>query len=173
MASPEPKWLIEQLTKKHGRDAFNSGEAALDEFLRKHARQNAERGVSRTFVAVRHGALAVAGYYTLRSGEVKFESLPDDVRRTLPRYPVPVVHLARLAVSTDARGLGLGETLLMHAFEKAIAVENEIGVYAVEVLAKTDAARSFYVRYGFRSLSDDTLHMYISMRTVRTALMGP
>ncbi|MBI5495322.1 MAG: GNAT family N-acetyltransferase [Deltaproteobacteria bacterium] len=172
MAGAEPLWVVGQLTKKHVRDAFHSGEPALDEFLKKHARQNAERGISRTFVAVRRGALAVDGYYTLRSGAVTFESLPDEVRKTLPRYPVPVVHLARLAVSKEARGMGLGETLLLHAFEKAIAVENEIGVYAVEVMAKTDGAKSFYERYGFRSLRDDRFHMYISMRTIRAALSG-
>jgi len=170
MPNADVQWDIQALTKKHDREAFDSGEPALDEFIKKHARQNAERGASRTFVAVRQGSRLVEGYYTLRSGQVAFDVLPDEDRRRLPRYPVPVVHLARLAVTRGARGLGLGETLLMHALSKALVVEREIGVYAIEVVAKTGQARAFYAKYGFQALLDDQLHMYVSTHAVKVAL---
>lgn len=169
MSAVKATWPIELLSKKHNREMFQSGEPALDEFLKKHARQNAERGISRTFVALQPGSLVVAGYHTVRSGEVAFKVLPDEERRALPRYPVPVVHLARLAVSNAARGRGLGETLLMHALHLALTIEQTLGVYAVEVVAKTDLARSFYGKYGFRSLLDNPLHMYLSIKAVKEA----
>jgi GNAT superfamily N-acetyltransferase len=169
MPTPDVQWDIQALTKKHALEAFDSSEPALDEFLKKHARQNAERGASRTFVAVRHGARLVEGYYTLRSGQVAFDILPEDDRCRLPRYPVPVVHLARLAVTHSGSGLGLGETLLMHALAKALVVEKEISVYAIEVEAKTERTRAFYAKYGFQSLLDDQLHLYVSMHAVKMA----
>ena len=172
MGGVDPLWEIQALTKKHKRESFDSGEPALDGFLKQQARQNADRGISRTWVAVRGSTHLVEGYYTLRSGQVAFEVLPEDEKKKLPRYPVPVVHWARLAVTKSAAGLGLGETLLMDAFEKTLRVEHDVGVYAVEVFAKTERARAFYARYGFHSLRDDPLHMYLGLAAIRNAFGG-
>jgi GNAT superfamily N-acetyltransferase len=160
-------FTVEPLSREHDRADFDSGEPALDEFLRRNARQNQEKNVSRTYVAVRRGERKVLGFYTLASGAVGFESLPDDVRRRLPRYPVPVVHLARLAVDRSVRGLGLGEALLFDALRRAARVADVLGVFAVEVAAKHERAREFYLRYGFRPMEDDRLHLYLPIETIR------
>ncbi len=78
--------------------------------------------------------------------------------------------MARLAVDRQARKTGLGEQLLMHAFHKALDVAAEVGVWGVEVIAKDEAARGFYVRYGFEALIDDVKHLYLSLKTVRHAI---
>lgn len=168
----EPEWALELLTDKHDRATFDCGEAALDEFLRKYARQNAERGVSRTIVAVRPKTSAVSGYYTVRTGAVSFELLPEKDRKLLPRYPVPVVHLARLAVDVRERGRGLGELLLLDAFARALRLSTDVGIHGVEVVAKNDGARRFYRQYGLKPLTDDEHHLYISLKVVRAALGG-
>lgn len=165
----EVAWAIELLRADHDRDDFESGEPALDAYLRRHARQNDAKDIGRTYVATRPVSRVVRGYYTLRTGQVAAELLPAGDRRRLPRYPVPVVHLARLAVDRRERGLRLGETLLLHALERAASVSSAIGVHAVEVNAKTDGARGFYARYGFGSLVDDARHMYLSMKAIRAA----
>lgn len=161
-------FTVAPLSREHDRSAFDCGEPALDDFLRRHARQNQEKNVSRTYVAVRPRERKVLGFYTLASGAVGFESLPDEVRRRLPRYPVPVVHLARLAVDRSVRGLGLGEALLFDALRRAERVADVLGVFAVEVAAKHERAREFYLRYGFRSLEDERLHLYLPIETIRT-----
>lgn len=173
MAEPESPWQIVPLSKQHARESFESGEPALDEFLRKFARQNAERGLSRTFIASTEGSQAVVGYYTVRAGAVSFDDLPEAARKNMPRYPVPVAHLARLAVDKRFRKRGLGELLLMHALERAGRVSRELGIYAVEVVAKNEAARGFYERYGFRRLMDDPNHLYVPIQQVVAAFRTP
>jgi GNAT superfamily N-acetyltransferase len=163
---------IQALTKARKRDAFDCGEPALNEFLQKHARQNQERGVGRTFVVIGQGdrSLRVVGFYTLSAGRVEFENVPDALRKGLPRYPVPVAHLGRLGVCRSAQGQKLGEALLIDALDRICGVAEEIGIAAIEVWAKNERARSFYARYGFAGLLDDGVHMYMPIQTARKAL---
>ena len=161
---------ISRLGDRHVREGFDSGVAALDEFLRKYARQNDEKGLSRTYVATRPGEFDVLGYVTIRMGEIACASLPEAEQRRLPRYPVPMLHVARLAVDRKARGQGIGEQLLIHALSKALDAADVLGVWGVEVIAKDESARTFYARYGFKALVDDSLHLYVSLKAVRRAL---
>jgi GNAT superfamily N-acetyltransferase len=163
----EAAWTVTPIRKEHVRDRFESGEAALDAFLHLYARQNQDRDLGRTYVATRPGQLEVLGYFTVRSGSILFDALPADEAKRLPHYPIPVVHLGRLAVDRRAQGSGLGGRLLAEALRIAMEVSASLAIYAVEVIAKSEAARTVYERYGFRSLSDDRLHLYISMKTVR------
>ncbi len=162
-------WLIEPIRKDHIRDGFDSGEASLDEFLRQFARQNEEKGLGRTVVATGPGDRIVRGYFTLRTGSIAFEDLPEEDRKGLPKYPIPVVHLGRLAVDRNEPGKGLGELLLGVALHRAIEVSQRVAVYAVEVVALNERARSFYEKYGFESLARDRLHMYQSIQRIRQA----
>jgi len=160
---------ISRIREDNVRKKFDSGIAALDEFIHRYARQNDRRGLSRTYVATAPGEFNVLGYVTIRAGEVACADLPPEEQKRLPRYPVPVLHVARLAVDKGARGEGLGEQLLMYALNKAVDAAEHMGVWGVEVIAKDEAARSFYARYGFRALDDDELHLYISLKTLRKA----
>ncbi len=160
---------IFRLGARHVREHFDCGVPALDEFLRRYARQNDQRELSRTYVATRPDDHAVLGYVTIRAGEVACADLPEEERKRLPRYPIPVLHIARLAVDKQARGAGLGEQLLVYALQKALDAAEKIELWGVEVIAKDESARSFYMRYGFKALFDDELHLYVSMKTVRRA----
>jgi len=165
---PEPvKWAIQKLSAGHDRAAFDCGKAPLNDFLQKYARQNQKQGISQTYVAVQPNTDKVDGYYTISSGAVEFASVPDDVRKGLPRYPVPVAHLGRLAVDKTVTGKGLGRLLLLDAMERIVRAADSIGIHAIEVWAKDDEAKSFYVKYGFVQLLDDQFHLYISIQTVR------
>jgi GNAT superfamily N-acetyltransferase len=110
------------------------------------------------------------GFYSLAAGVVTFAELPEAARRRLPRYPVPVVHLGRLATCQSVQGQGLGEAILFDALTRSLRAADEVGVVAVDVWAKTDRARSFYRRYGFESLLDDEMHLYLPLETVRRVL---
>ena len=156
-------YTIEPLDKRHDREAFDCEEDSLNEFLKKFARQNDEKGLGRTFVAVKPGEPAVIGYYTLATGAVSFENVPEK----LPRYPVPIAHIGRLAVDKKAKGQRLGEFLLLDAFRRIAQIADQIGIYAVEVHALNETAKSFYLKYGFGPLLDDPLHLYLSMKAIR------
>ncbi len=162
----DARWRIERIRKDHDRTAFDCGNADLNSFLQKFARQNDELGLARTFVAVRPGETVVLGYHTLRSGQIEVDALKPEETKRFPRYPVPVVHFARLAVDRRAQGHRLGETLLLDGLERALAVSKSVAAWAVEVLATDDAARAFYVKYGFSELKDDHRHLYLPMSTV-------
>lgn len=169
MAEP-PGWEFAPLSRSHDRTGFDCGEPALDEFLARYARQNQDQGISRTYVATRPWERRVFGYFTLSSGSVEIRDLPEAERRRLPRYPVPVVLLGRLAVDRSVAGRGLGERLLVEALRVALGVSASVGAYAVAVVAKSEGARAFYARYGFVSLEDDRLHLFLPMKTVRRAI---
>lgn len=156
-------YTIERLSSSHIRDSFDCGEPALDEYLRRYAGQHDRKGLGRTYVAVERGGSVVKGYYTIASGAVSFEVVPEN----LPRHPVPVVLLARLAVDRTARGQGLGAMLLVHALKRAQDISEHLGVHAVVVDALNDGARAFYLKYGFSALLDDPLHLFLSMKKIR------
>ncbi|HEX7896134.1 MAG TPA: GNAT family N-acetyltransferase [Planctomycetota bacterium] len=166
MASAFP-WVVEPLGPRHEREAFECGVASLDDFLRRYARQNEDLGVSRTFVARRSDDLRVLGYYSLSAGQVDGADLPPEDAKRLPRYPVPVVLLGRLAVDRSVQGQGLGQGLLVRALEKALHVSAEIGVLAVAVVAVNEAARAFYLKNGFKELKDDRAHLFLSVKALR------
>src|SRR5438309_2342147 len=102
-------WSIEPLKATHERGEFCCGKAPLDEFLRTLVSQYEKRNVGRTFVAVAQGENRVCGYYTLAAASVEFGHLPEDLAKKLPKHPVPVAHLGRLAVDKSAQGKRLGE----------------------------------------------------------------
>ncbi len=160
-------WAIEELSGRHDRSSFDCGSESLNEFLRRFAGQNQRLGISRTYVAVPPGSTRVEGYCSISSGAVRFVDLPDEQAKRLPRYPVPVAHLGRLAVHRPVQGLGLGRLLLMDALERIVRAARVIGIHAVEVLAEGEAARRFYRKYGFVALRDDSLHLYLSVGALR------
>jgi GNAT superfamily N-acetyltransferase len=159
--------VIMELSADHDRSAFSCGQPSLDEFLKKYAGQNQKTGVSRTFVALKPAQKAVRGYYSLSAGTVALDRVPEEQRRRLPRYPVPVAHLGRLAVDTGAQGQGLGAFLLVDALRRIQTAADSIGIHAIEVVAIDEAAKRFYLKYGFIELLDDPHHLYLSMKTVR------
>ena len=108
---------------------------------------------------------------------VEIENLPAAARRKLPRYPVPVLRVARLAVDESARGMGLGSQLLRFALHLALQMAEDYGCAGVVVDAKPDAV-SFYARYGFISMEalegqsesrPEPVPMFLSMRAIRSS----
>lgn len=162
------EWTIQLIARKHRRGDFDCGDAELNEYLCRYARQNTRIGVSRTFVACPLGSEHVAGFYSLSVGSIGVEMLPDPGR--LPRFPVPVVHLARLAVDRVHQKQGLGGILLFDAFTRSAEIADQAGVYTFTVDAKNDSAAGFYNHHGFESLTDDELHLHLPIATLRSLL---
>jgi len=166
-----PTWVIEPLGRGHDRASFDCGEPALNEFIRTLARRQQEKHVGRTFVAApAPGAKKVLGFYTISAGSIQFEHLPADVQERLPRYPVPVARLGRLAVDRSMSGQGLGAALLRDALLRvARLASTELGILGVVVDAKNDEACRFYEKYGFVRLPDHARTLFILTRTILAA----
>ena len=79
-------WHEEPVGKRHDREAFDCGEPALNEFLRRYARKSHEIGGAKTFLAVNDaGYKTILGYYSLSPASIAYSRTPELVRRGLAR----------------------------------------------------------------------------------------
>jgi GNAT superfamily N-acetyltransferase len=167
---------IRALREADERSAFHSGDTDLDRFFHRFAAQNQFRHyVGVTYVAVE--GVRILGFATVAPGHVEIEGLPAAARRTLPRYPLPVLRLARLAVDQSAQGQGLGAQLLRFVLQLAMRMAGDFGCAGVVVDAKRGAVE-FYAKHGFLAL--DAVHgqsdarprptaMFLAMRVIQAA----
>lgn len=169
----EHDWRIERLGTRHDRTAFDCGNPILTDWLTQRASQFDKRDLGRTYVATRSGDRIVLGYYAISNHRVAHNALPADQAKGLPRLDVPVVLLGRLAVDRSIQGLGLGSLLLIDALRRAQHLAEHVGVRAVKVDAIDDAARPFYLRFGFVPLLDDPNHLFLPMGAVRKLNLLP
>jgi GNAT superfamily N-acetyltransferase len=138
---------IRALHPTDDRASFSSGDEALDRFFHRYAGQNQFRhhlGV--TYVAVEAGR--VLGFATVAARHVEIEDLPEREREKLPRYPIPVLGLARLAVDGSARGPGVGAQILRFVLLLALDMADRVGCAGVVVDAEPGAVE-FYAKFGF------------------------
>jgi len=139
LRAPEP------LADHHEINAFDSGVASLDDWVKRRAAQNQVSGASRTFVACDDDR--VIAYYALASGAVAAAAARGRFRRNMPD-PMPVVILARLAVTRSHQGCGLGRALFQDAARRVIHAADSIGIRGMLVHAISEEAKSFYLRLG-------------------------
>lgn len=166
-----PPWREEPISKSHDRAGFDCGEVALDEFIRRHARQSHQRGGAKTFVAVDDtNPRKILGFYSLAPASLSFERTPAVVKRGLARHEVPVFRLARLAVDRSAQGAGLGGQLLLAAGRRCLRAAAQVGGVALLIDAKNDRAAKWYAGFGAIPLLDAPLSLLLPLQTIRTAL---
>lgn len=156
--------IIVPLHERHNRTQFDCGERSLNVYLQRYAGQHDRKGFGRTYVAVEADDLPhILGYYTISSGSISFETLPENV----PHQPIPVVLLGRLAIDLKARGRGLGELLLVDALRRTLLLADSLGIYALVVDALHEQARAFHLKYEFKELLDNRLHLYLPLKLIR------
>ena len=158
---------IEKLRRSHVVDHFTCGQPELDRFLIRHALQAQQANSSQTYVAIGDGE--VVGFYTIVAGEVRHADAPERVVKGMPRHPIPLLVLARLAVHTNAQGRGIGAGLLLDALGRTLQVADVIGVRALAVHAKDDSAVAFYRHFGFTPSPTDARHLFMLIKDIRLA----
>jgi GNAT superfamily N-acetyltransferase len=133
--------------------SFRCGQASLDAYIRRFASQDVRRNLARVFIATPDNAPPqLAGFFTLSAGSVNCADLPESLAKKLPRYPVPVALIGRLAVHTDFQAKGLGSILLADACRKVAHASTTLAVVGIVVDAKDDPAANFYRHFGFQPL---------------------
>ena len=161
------KFSIRLLDDLHQRKDFQCGESSLDRYICQYAKQDNKRRVSRVFVASPESSPeAVAGYYTLSAGSLDTSAMPDDRKRKLPKYPVPVATLGRLAIAEHHQGQGLGSMLLADALKRVHQASLVMAVYALLVDALHDKAANYYRQFGFIALPKQPLKLFLPLDTV-------
>ena len=147
-------YSIRSLDTKANPLDFDCGEQTLNEYLQRYASQDIKRGVARAFVATPQELPdRIAGFYTLSASSIAAEIIPEKLRKKLPRYPVPVALLGRLAVDKSFHGRGLGSILLVDACKRVNTASASLGVAAIVVDAKSAKAAAFYQHFGFVELA--------------------
>lgn len=156
---------IEPISRHHVRKDFNCGEPDLDEYLRRYARQNDERNIARSFVAIDE-CNAVIGYYSLSTSSIEFEQIPKEYTKQLPGYPVPAALIGRLAVDLRLAGQGLGSRLLIDALQRIASASIKIAVKVVLVDAIDSKAKNFYLHFGFIELPGLAHKLFLPIETI-------
>lgn len=137
----------EPLGAQHRLEGFDCGQPALNDWLLRHARQAQGSGSAKTFVVVNDDR--VAGYFSLTVGQVDTLEAPERIRQGMGQYPLPVVILARLAVSLQDQGRGIGVGLLQDAIRRTLLIAEQAGIRAMLTHPIDEQAAQFYTRFGF------------------------
>ena len=154
------------LTAEHDLSGFDCGEAALNDWLRHRALKNESR-FSRTYVVCESNR--VVAYFCISAGAVERAAAPGKVRRNAPDT-IPVSVIGRLAVSRDHAGKGLGADILADALRRIAVASQSIGIGAVLVHAKDEAAKRFYTRCAeFIEYPEDSRTLFLPIETVVAA----
>ncbi len=159
-------WEFVAIAKKHQRELFDCGNSVLNDYLKRYARQNHERGVAKAIVAVPTDSLRINGYYTLSSSLIEYASLPTVFQRKVPAYPIPAILIGKLAVDRSVQGQGLGKELLADALYRTVRVAKDIGIFAVRVDAIDRQAKEFYLKYEFVPFRDRELSLFLPMTAI-------
>lgn len=165
-----PAWREEAITRKHDRGAFDCGDADLNLFLLRYARQSHDQGGAKTFLAIDDGTHAVLGFYSLAPASLAYHRAPDLVRRGRAKHEVPGFRLARLAVDRTQQGKGLGGQLLLAAGRRCLMAAAVVGGAVLIIDAKSDRTAAWYASYGAMSLADAALTLVLPLATIESLL---
>lgn len=148
-----PDWREEAVSKAHDRQSFDCGDAVMNDFLRRYARQSHEQNASKTFCAIDAAVPnRVLGFYTVTPSAVAHEDVPASMTKGLAQHEVAGFKLARIATDVAVAGQGLGGQLLVAAALRCLRIAAEGGGVLLIIDAKNERAAQWYAGYGAEPL---------------------
>ena len=156
---------------RHKRDEFDSGEPALDEWLRRYAAQNRRRDTAATWVITTAEDVVVA-YASVAMTGIDRSAAPVRLTKGAPD-PVPALLLGRLAVDKRYTHLGVGTALATHVLATAVELNERAACRAVVVTALNQTARTWWQRLGFHPFHPDDpteLDLYLLTSEIEATL---
>ena len=163
-SDPEP------LGPGHALGGFDCGGSSLNLWLERHARSAAGAGSARTYVVTDDEQGRVVGYHALTVATLEHQDATARAAKGMPRHEIPAVLLARLAVDESVKGRGIGAVLLRDAMMRALAVSEEAGIRLLVVHALDEAARAFYLHFGFEPSPTDPMNLQMLIKDIRVSL---
>jgi GNAT superfamily N-acetyltransferase len=161
---------VQKLAPTHDVSAFDCGAPALNQFLHRFALVNQKANSAQTYVSCEAKTGCVAGFYSLAVGSVEQAAATGRLGKGLAGHPVPVMILARLAVDRHHQGVGLGRALLKDALLRTAQAAEIAGIRAILVHAKDEAARNWYIQWGFESSPTDPFHLFLLIKDLLAML---
>jgi GNAT superfamily N-acetyltransferase len=161
--------LPSPLDATHDLTVFESKEKSLDDWLKNKATKNERSGSSRTYVVCDQNK--VIGYYCLAAGAISHEEAPKSMQRNMPKNPIPVLVLGRLAIDHRYQNMGLGTALLLDATRRALQASRSFGVVALLVHALSEQTKRFYLSRGFIESPTKPMMLCLILATAKQVLI--
>lgn len=147
---------------------FDCGNDELSTWLIRHAHTATGHG-TRTTIVIDDETGRVAGYFSIAPHLLEREALPRSVARGAPRE-IPAVLLAKLALSRELHGSGLGAELLVAALREIVRAARVAGGKLVVVDAIDEAAAAFYEHHDFQRVPGRPDRLVMKLSSVARAL---
>jgi GNAT superfamily N-acetyltransferase len=160
-------WLSQHLTEAHATDEFDSGNAALDRWLRAESVRAQRAGIARTMVWTPPQDHTVRAYFSLTPTEVTRAAVGGGMSGGYSK--VPAYLLGRLALDRSLHGQGLGSELLHNALAVLVRASDAAGGRLIVVDAIDEGAYSFYRHHGFTPVGG-TQRLVMKVSTAGAAL---
>ncbi len=157
-----------RLSADHDLTGFDCGNRELNAWLVDHALASHRADLARTYLVLEDRT--VAGYVSLTTGSVRREEAPRRHARGMPRYPIPTILIARLAVDLRRQRARLGSRLLAEALRLAVAASDTVAARLVVVDAIDDRAAAFYRHRGFIDTPENPLRLYRKVSDIRRSM---
>lgn len=143
---------------------FSCGNLDLDEYLKRFSKKNDKNDIAKTFVYI--DSDTVIGFYSISMSSIAFHDLPEKYKGGLPKYPIPVALIGKLAVDSKFQGREIGSALLIDAFQRILDASTSIAAFAVIVDAKNEKAKKFYQNFEFENYKQNPFSLFLPMKTV-------
>lgn len=161
-----PVWREEAISKSHDRQSFDCGDPAMNDFLRRYARQSHEQNASKTFCAIDLATPnRVLGFYTVAPSAVAHEMVPASMTKGMAQHEVSGFKLARIATDITVAGQGLGGQLLAAVALRCLRIAAEAGGVLLIIDAKGERAAQWYSSYGAEPLQNRPLTLVMPLAT--------
>jgi GNAT superfamily N-acetyltransferase len=153
-------------------ETFTCRSIAQTQWLRFRARQANSSGTSRVLVVTEAESSEVVAYYSWCMASIAVSDAPTRLSKGAGRYPQPVALLARLGVSTQHEGKGIGAALLLDVIVRTAELGAKIGCRGLLIHAETPAASEFYQHLipEFETSPTDELHLVLLMKDILKTL---
>ena len=149
----------------------------MNQFLARHSAKHMAQGLSSSWVLPAELPKAgektpIAAYYTLAPSTIARADVPVEAGLgSMPRYPIPVVRLARLAVSADLQGKRYGEKTLVYALRHAVQMTTQpdhLPAVALVLDILDEDAKGFYDKFElFYEMCDNPMKLFVPMGVLR------
>ncbi len=161
-------YTIVALNQQHKRKLFDCGQNDLNRYLQQTAKQHQQKYISKTYVIVAtEQPQTVLGFYTMTLSEIAFDKFNQTDNKKLPKAPLPVARLSRLAINKEQQGKGVGRLLLVDAIFKTVRLLDSFAVVALVLDAKDKKVAGYYQKFGFIESQDQPLMLYLPVKSLK------
>jgi len=95
----------------------------------------------------------IIGYLSVSASSIRIDDLSSELSKKLPKYPLPILRLTRLAIDVKYKNIGMGKQLLKFALELSVK-QKAFGFESVNIVSGTLDIRPYATKYVLSYKSD-------------------